>query len=83
MWMSVCLIMGAASTLVRTQLAPITASVGLETGLLTIDIPASVSIPWGSQWILVVLGLLYTQLSTSESTDQSEPSIPESYVIIL
>lgn len=75
MWMSVCLIMGAASTLVRTQLAPITASVGLETGLLTIDIPASVSIPWGSQWILVVLGLLYTQLSRILDSDLSVTTI--------
>lgn len=75
MWMSVCLIMGAASTLVRTQLAPITASVCLETGSLTIDIPASVSIPRGSQWILVVLGLLYTQLSRILDSDWSVTTI--------
>jgi len=50
---------GAVSTFVRTPLAPITASVGLETGSLTIDIPASVSTPWGLQWILVMCYMHY------------------------
>lgn len=66
MWMSVCLIMGAVSTHVRTQLAPITASVSLETGLLKTDTPVFVSTPWGaldiSYCMWCALGWLYTQL---------------------